>query len=208
MKTLFLASVLLLSTASSVRASVYAQQLSSGNWKVTKYDDGSPKFQLTYVDTSKTKSVRRVRSVKDYSSRKKVLTKSGQLKMQELQKKDIEWKNKPLDIPGASIYDTYGSYYCGASGIACTPPGTHGRPLEPEMTAGVDYYYQFKYKDKVYYEKVPNPNFGNIKKTSIVYSDKAKKPGGIPFIGSTDIMDIREFKQYYFYLCGSLTGCR
>ena len=138
MKILFFSSFFLLALAPPVDASVYALELSNGSWRITKYDDGNPKFKLTYVDTEKTLSERRTRTVKDYTSREKVFTKSGQLKIKELQRKDIAWHSKTLDIPGRYI-TTYGSYYCGASGRLCTPRGTHGRPLEPEMTEGVDF---------------------------------------------------------------------
>lgn len=208
MKILFFASFFLLTLASPVVASVYALELSNGSWRVTKYDDGNPRFKLTYVDTAKTVSERRTRPVKDYSSRERILTRSGQLKMQELQKKDIEWRRKPLDIPGASEYATYGSYYCGASGRVCAPRGTVGRPLEPEMTEGIDFNYKYKYKNEVYYVKVPNPGFGDVTETVTVYSERAKKPGGIPFVGSKEVMDAGEFNDYYYHLCGSMTDCR
>lgn len=195
---------LLLSLCLPAQASVYAVQELSGQWNVKKYNDGKPRFELKRMDRRKSLERKLKRVVIDYSDRTKIFTSTGKAKLEDYRKRDVAWKYLPYAGEGY-MYNV--NYYCGASGKVCVPPGTNGRPDEPKMIQGDDYTYKFGEKTETYTNKYPNPKYGKHEISTVKFTEKAKQPGGLPFVGTKEKMSGNEFWKYHDYLCKGLENC-
>ena len=198
MKRFILCSVAI-SFASPSYGSVHIRELKSGDYSVTKYNDNNPKIVLTSLDLRKTVKLPVTKTVKDTS--KKSITSEGEDLMSSYWEKMRAWMQAPRDIqPGDPFPDikTNGRFYCGVSGKCFGPEGEAGRPIKPKMREGVHFVYATR--DETVYVSKPNPNFGRITGSRTEFSDRARNPGGLPLIGTTERMTSAEFREYWRYI--------
>ena len=179
--------------------SVHVRELKNGNYRVSSYNDGSPKITVTLIYTEKTKKVAETRTVKDKTN--KIYTPEGKKIMSTYWDRMNAWRQEPRDIGAGDDFPeitTKGQYYCGVSGFCPGPEGEAGRPIKPKLSEGV----HFKYgtKQETIYVTRPNPKYGKVREQFSRFSDRARNPGGLPFIGSTEQMTPGEYREYWHYI--------
>ena len=174
-------------------ASVHIRQLTNGDYRVSKYNDDNPKITVTLIYTDKTKRVPETRIVEDKTN--KIFTAQGKETMDAYWEKMNKWRQEPIEADKRSfLVETKGQYYCGVSGFCPGPEGEAGRPIKPELTEGI----HFKYgtKQETVCVSRPNPKYGKVRVVYTEFSDRARNPGGLPFIGSTERMTPAEYGEY------------
>lgn len=193
----FLLVAALLQPLSPAYASVHIRELKNGDFRVSKYNDDNPKITVARIYTEKSRKVPETRSVVDKSNQ--IFTAEGKQVMDVYWEKLNKWWQEPIEADKRSLLvQTKGQYYCGVSGHCPGPEGQGGRPIRPRLSEGVHFIYGTK-QETVYVSR-PNPKYGKVREVYTHFSDRARNPGGLPFIGSTERMTPSEYREYWHYI--------